>query len=319
MILANGVTATAILAYLGEASGAPSPTRRGARPRRRHCRGRVAFVGAHRSAPISPNSGTPAPSSKPAAPPSRAAAAPASSESSPCSRACRLPGLNQGRRRRFFLIAPGRSGRRWRALPNLSAALPTQEGRRRWRHLSAVRHPLLSDLLRDLPLSGRLRRILPWVPRTVDRGHEVVGLTHGSRDVFLIALFGLRRGVVARQGFKRRRRAVPAAPERSPTCSSPPRAHRHLLLSHPVPTLIWGLETGFRAYALWALFGLGSLIVLVSTFLLGRFDCSACTRSGPMPAARRSRRRSSARRFSTGASAIRSTPASSSLSGRRRR
>ncbi len=116
---------------------------------------------------------------------------------------------------------------------------------------------------------------LPWVPRTVDRGHEVVGLAHAiAADVFLIALFGLQHSVMARQGFKKAwTRLVPAALERSLYVLF---ASLALIVMfywwHPIPTLIWGLETGFGAYALWALFGLGWLIVLISTFLLSHFE-----------------------------------------------
>src|SRR6185436_10134829 len=58
---------------------------------------------------------------------------------------------------------------------------------------------------------------LPWVPRTVDRGHEVVGLAHAlAADIALIALFGVQHSVMARQRFKRAwTRIVPEPLERS--------------------------------------------------------------------------------------------------------
>ena len=117
---------------------------------------------------------------------------------------------------------------------------------------------------------------LPWVPRTVDRGHEVVGLAHAGRRrrSRLIALFGLQHSVMARQGFKRAwTRIVPAPVERS----------IYVLLAslclivmfwfwQPIPAVIWSVETPFAVYALWALFGLGWLIVLISTFLISHFE-----------------------------------------------
>ena len=116
---------------------------------------------------------------------------------------------------------------------------------------------------------------LPWVPRTVDRGHEVVGLAHAiAADVFLVALFGLQHSVMARQGFKKAwTRIVPEPVERS----------IYVLLAslvlivmfywwHPIPAVIWSVRNGMLAYALWGLFGLGWLIVLLSTFLINHFE-----------------------------------------------
>lgn len=116
---------------------------------------------------------------------------------------------------------------------------------------------------------------LPWVPRTVDRGHEMVGLAHAvAADIALIALFGLQHSIMARQGFKRAwTRIVPVSLERS----------LYVLLAslvlivmfvfwHPIPAAIWSVENPYAHYALWALFGLGWVIVLVSTFLLSHFE-----------------------------------------------
>jgi methanethiol S-methyltransferase len=116
---------------------------------------------------------------------------------------------------------------------------------------------------------------LPWVPRTVDRGHEVVGLAHAiAADIALIGLFGLQHSVMARQGFKRAwTRIVPQPAERSV----------YVLLAslvlivlfwfwHPIPTMIWSISSPLLVYLLWGLFGLGWLIVLLSTFLLNHFE-----------------------------------------------
>ena len=116
---------------------------------------------------------------------------------------------------------------------------------------------------------------LPWVPRTVDRGHEVVGLAHAvAADIFLIALFGLQHSVMARQRFKRWwTRIVPEPAERSIYVLL---ASLVLILLfwfwHPIPAAVWTISSPLPVYLLWGLFGLGWLIVLVSTFLLNHFE-----------------------------------------------
>lgn len=116
---------------------------------------------------------------------------------------------------------------------------------------------------------------LPWVPRTVDRGHEVVGLVHAiAADIGLIALFGLQHSVMARQRFKAAwTRIVPEPLERSIYVLL---ASLVLILLfwfwHPIPAPIWSVSNPLLVYLLWGLFGLGWLIVLLSTFLLNHFE-----------------------------------------------
>lgn len=116
---------------------------------------------------------------------------------------------------------------------------------------------------------------LPWVPRTVDRGHEVVGLAHAiAADLALIALFGIQHSVMARQRFKAAwTRIVPAPAERSVYVLA---ASLVLILLfwfwHPIPAVIWSVSSPMLVYLLWGLFGLGWLIVLLSTFLLNHFE-----------------------------------------------
>jgi methanethiol S-methyltransferase len=116
---------------------------------------------------------------------------------------------------------------------------------------------------------------LPWVPRTVDCGHEVVGLAQAiAADIFLIALFGLQHSVMARPRFKAAwTRIVPEPLERSIYVLL---ASLVLILLfwfwHPIPMTIWSVSSPWLAYLLWGLFGLGWLIVLLSTFLLNHFE-----------------------------------------------
>jgi protein-S-isoprenylcysteine O-methyltransferase Ste14 len=116
---------------------------------------------------------------------------------------------------------------------------------------------------------------LPWVPRTADAGHDVVGLVHAvAADIALIALFGLQHSVMARQRFKAAWvRIVPAPLERSVYVLA---ASLVLILLfwfwHPIPSMIWSVSNPMLVYLLWGLFGLGWLIVLLSTFLLSHFE-----------------------------------------------
>ena len=116
---------------------------------------------------------------------------------------------------------------------------------------------------------------LPWVPRTVDRGHEVVGLAHAiAADIGLIALFRVQHSVMARRRFKEAwTRIVPEPLERSVYVLT---ASLVLILLfwfwHPMPAPIWSVSNPLLVYLLWGLFGLGWLIVLLSTFLLNHFE-----------------------------------------------
>jgi protein-S-isoprenylcysteine O-methyltransferase Ste14 len=116
---------------------------------------------------------------------------------------------------------------------------------------------------------------LPWVPATVDRGGAVgpIGLAVVV-DVALIALFGLQHSVMARPGFKSAwTRIVPKPVERSVYVVAASLALILLFLMwRPIPASLWSIESEAGAAILWALFALGWLIVLVSTFLISHFE-----------------------------------------------
>ncbi|HEY5723453.1 MAG TPA: isoprenylcysteine carboxylmethyltransferase family protein [Allosphingosinicella sp.] len=116
---------------------------------------------------------------------------------------------------------------------------------------------------------------LPWVAVTVDRG----GITGPATialivDVALIAIFGLQHSIMARAGFKRAwTRIVPEPIERSTYVLLASLALIILFLFwRPVPEPVWSVENEIGAAILWALFGLGWLLVLLSTFLLNHFE-----------------------------------------------
>jgi methanethiol S-methyltransferase len=116
---------------------------------------------------------------------------------------------------------------------------------------------------------------LPWVPVTVDRGGAdgSLGLALVV-DLALIALFGLQHSVMARPGFKRTwTRIVPKPVERSVYVVAASLALILLfLLWRPIQGNVWSVDNEIGAGVLWALFALGWLIVLLSTFLISHFE-----------------------------------------------
>lgn len=116
---------------------------------------------------------------------------------------------------------------------------------------------------------------LPWVPVTVDRGGTAgpIGLAVAV-DLALIALFGLQHSVMARPGFKQAwTRIVPKPIERSVYVVAASLALILLFLMwRPIPASLWSVENAVASAILWALFGLGWLIVLLSTFLISHFE-----------------------------------------------
>jgi protein-S-isoprenylcysteine O-methyltransferase Ste14 len=115
----------------------------------------------------------------------------------------------------------------------------------------------------------------PWVPVTVDRGGEAGPLALAVIvNLALIALFGVQHSVMARSGFKRAwTRIVPKPLERSVYVVAASLALIALfLLWRPIEGVIWKVDNPTAAALLWALFGLGWLIVLVSTFLISHFE-----------------------------------------------
>lgn len=116
---------------------------------------------------------------------------------------------------------------------------------------------------------------LPWAPVTVDSGGAVGPVALAIIvNLALIALFGVQHSVMARSGFKRAwTRIVPKPLERSVYVLAASLALILLFLMwRPIPAVVWSVENQAGAAILWALFGLGWLIVLVSTFLISHFE-----------------------------------------------
>jgi methanethiol S-methyltransferase len=116
---------------------------------------------------------------------------------------------------------------------------------------------------------------LPQAPRTVDRGGPESAVPVAlAINLALIALFGLQHSIMARQGFKAAwTRIVPGPIERSTYVLLASLILILLvLLWRPMPQVIWSIENPAGVAAMWLLFALGWLIVLVSTFLINHFE-----------------------------------------------
>jgi methanethiol S-methyltransferase len=128
----------------------------------------------------------------------------------------------------------------------------------------------LAALLYFIGFSGNL-----LVPKSVDVGAGASWDQALGPNLLLLALFGVQHSVMARRGFKRWwTRVVPPAVERSTyvvaTC-----AVLALVFWFWVPIeapVVWQVEHSAGVALLWGLFGLGWLIVLLSTFLINHFE-----------------------------------------------
>lgn len=114
---------------------------------------------------------------------------------------------------------------------------------------------------------------LPLVPITVDRGPAAPSAVALVVNLALISLFGVQHSVMARQGFKQVwTRVVPKSSERSVYVIAASVALIVLFAFwRPIEGLVWNVSGSF-AYVIWALFALGWLIVLLSTFLINHFE-----------------------------------------------
>lgn len=112
------------------------------------------------------------------------------------------------------------------------------------------------------------------VPKTVSSGTPGPAGFAFAIDLGLLALFGVQHSMMARAGFKGWiTRLLPAAAERS-TYLLATNIVLILLFAYwqPLPGQVWQVEVPALAWLLYALFALGWVLILISTFLTDHFD-----------------------------------------------
>lgn len=115
----------------------------------------------------------------------------------------------------------------------------------------------------------------PWIEPSVDVGPTASNqLLAGLANVALIALFGLQHSLMARPRFKAWWASkIPVAFERA-TYVHAANATLWLLVLfwQPLPTLVWHTDHTILRGALWALFGLGWIVLFVGAWGFGTLD-----------------------------------------------
>ena len=115
---------------------------------------------------------------------------------------------------------------------------------------------------------------LPGWPLTVDRGPQSPLGTALLIDLALVALFGLQHSIMARPAFKVAwTRIVPAPIERSIYCLASALALGVMFYFwQPITSIVWDVTNPAGRIALWSLFGLGWVLVFISTHLISHWE-----------------------------------------------
>ncbi len=113
-----------------------------------------------------------------------------------------------------------------------------------------------------------------WVPKSLDSGPTDPWPAALGIDLALLSLFAVQHSVMARPGFKRLlTRLVPQAIERSTYVLASSLALLLLFWQwRPLGGVVWDVQHELGRALLYAGFGFGWLLVLVSTFVINHFD-----------------------------------------------
>ena len=112
------------------------------------------------------------------------------------------------------------------------------------------------------------------VPKNIDSGSVGATSTALLINLGLLSLFAVQHSVMARPEFKRWwTKIIAPSIERSTYVLASSLVLMLLFwLWRPLPNVVWQATDAWAVGALWAVFGFGWLIVLVSTFLINHFD-----------------------------------------------
>ncbi len=112
------------------------------------------------------------------------------------------------------------------------------------------------------------------VPKTIDSATSTSPAMALLIDALLLAVFAIQHSVMARPAFKRWwTRLVPQAVERSTYVLYASLALILLFWQwRQLPGVLWQVEDAVALQVVWAIFALGWLLVLASTFFINHFD-----------------------------------------------
>jgi protein-S-isoprenylcysteine O-methyltransferase Ste14 len=113
-----------------------------------------------------------------------------------------------------------------------------------------------------------------FVPKAIDDGPVGPVWLAVLVNSTLLALFAAQHSVMARPWFKRAwTRVVPAAIERSTyVLASSVVLALMFWLWRPIPGTVWSAHAVWLQAVLWTIFGLGWIVGLLSTFMIGHFE-----------------------------------------------